>query len=152
MNLKRVFLTLNLMVACAAFSYAQLVSSGVVVDAATGEPVIGASVVEEGTTNGIITDFDGHFQFSVSQGAKLSVSYVGYKTQTLVAAADMNIRLAEDNEVLEELVVTGYTTQRKADLTGAVSAISAADLEKQQENNPMKALQGKAGYEHHRRR
>ena len=143
MNLKRVFLTLNLMVACAAFSYAQLVSSGVVVDAATGEPVIGASVVEEGTTNGIITDFDGHFQFSVSQGAKLSVSYVGYKTQTLVATADMNIRLAEDNEVLEELVVTGYTTQRKADLTGAVAVMDMSKVANESNANMVQSLQGR---------
>ena len=131
------------MVACAAFSYAQLVSSGVVVDAATGEPVIGASVVEEGTTNGIITDFDGHFQFSVSQGAKLSVSYVGYKTQTLVAAADMNIRLAEDNEVLEELVVTGYTTQRKADLTGAVAVMDMSTVANEGNANMVQSLQGR---------
>ena len=71
------------------------------------------------------------------------VSYVGYKSQTLPAGTNLRIQLAEDSEVLEEVVVTGYTTQRKADLTGAVSAVSAKDLEKQQENNPMKALQGK---------
>ena len=71
------------------------------------------------------------------------ISYVGYKSQQLYPKANMKISLTEDSEVLDEVVVTGYTTQRKADLTGAVSAISASDLEKQQENNPMKALQGK---------
>ena len=122
---------------------AQQVASGVVIDGAGGEPIIGASVLEEGTTNGTITDFDGNFQLTVAPGAKLTFSYVGYKSQTLPATAGMKIVLTEDSEILEEVVVTGYTTQRKADLTGAVSAISAKDLEKQQENNPMKALQGK---------
>ena len=126
-----------------AFAQAQVTATGVVVDAATGEPIIGASVLEEGTSNGTITDFDGNFSLSVGKDAMVVISYVGYKTQQLFPKADMKVSLAEDSEVLEEMVVTGYTTQRKADLTGAVSAISAADLEKQQENNPMKALQGK---------
>ena len=123
--------------------FAQVAATGVIVDEKTGEPVIGASVLEEGTTNGTITDFDGNFQLNVASGAQLVISYVGYKTQNVAAAANLRINLAEDSEVLEEVVVTGYTTQRKADLTGAVSAVSAKDLEKQQENNPMKALQGK---------
>ncbi|MBQ2520911.1 MAG: TonB-dependent receptor, partial [Paludibacteraceae bacterium] len=117
--------------------------SGVVVDKATGEPIIGASVLEKGTTNGTITDFDGNFTLEVAEGATLEISYVGYATQSIAAGENLNVLLAEDTEILEEVIVTGYTTQRKADLTGAVSAISAADLEKQQENNPMKALQGK---------
>ena len=123
--------------------HAQVTATGTVLEASTGEPVIGASILEEGTSNGTITDFDGNFQLNVATGAKLVISYVGYKSQTLSAASGMTVNLAEDSEVLEEVVVTGYTTQRKADLTGAVSAISAKDLEKQQENNPMKALQGK---------
>ena len=123
--------------------HAQVTATGTVLEASTGEPVIGASILEEGTSNGTITDFDGNFQLNVATGAKLVISYVGYKSQTLSAASGMTVKLAEDSEVLEEVVVTGYTTQRKADLTGAVSAISAKDLEKQQENNPMKALQGK---------
>ena len=131
-----------LLLFCSSAVLAQTTASGTIVDA-NGEPIIGASVLEVGTSNGTITDFDGNFTLNVSNGAQLNISYVGYKPQTLAAAADMQIRLAEDTEVLEEVVVTGYTTQRKADLTGAVSAISAKDLEKQQENNPMKALQGK---------
>jgi len=118
-------------------------ASGVVIDKATGEPIIGASVLERGTTNGTITDFDGNFFLEVPEGATLEISYVGYATQTIAAGDNVNVLLAEDSELLDEVIVTGYTAQRKADLTGAVSAISAADLEKQQENNPMKALQGK---------
>ena len=143
MNQKTLFLTFLMAVFCVVSTYAQVTATGVITDAATGEPIIGASVVEEGTTNGTVTDFDGQFTLTVAKDAMVVVSYVGYKSQQLYAGPNLKISLAEDNEVLEELVVTGYTTQRKADLTGAVSAISAADLEKQQENNPMKALQGK---------
>ena len=131
-----------LLLFCSSAVLAQTTASGTIVDA-TGEPIIGASVLEVGTSNGTITDFDGNFTLNVSDGAQLNISYVGYKPQTLAAAANMQIRLAEDTEVLEEVVVTGYTTQRKADLTGAVTAISADELSRQQENNPMKALQGK---------
>jgi len=143
MNSKSVFLAFLWMLCFTAFAQAQVTATGVVVDAATGEPIIGASVLEEGTSNGTITDFDGNFSLSVGKDAMVVISYVGYKTQQLFPKANMQVSLAEDSEVLEEVVVTGYTTQRKADLTGAVSAVSAADLEKQQENNPMKALQGK---------
>ena len=140
---RRISLTLLSVLFSVSFSYAQFVATGVVVESATGEPIIGASVLEQGTTNGTITDFDGNFSLKVNDGAKLEISYVGYQSQTVVAAENMHVSLFEDNELLEEVVVTGYTTQRKADLTGAVSAVSAKDLEKQQENNPMKALQGK---------
>ena len=143
MNSKSVILAFLWMLCFTAFAQAQVTATGVVVDAATGEPIIGASVLEEGTTNGTITDFDGNFSLPVGKDAMVVISYVGYKTQQLFPKANMKVSLAEDSEVLEEVVVTGYTTQRKADLTGAVSAISAKDLEKQQENNPMKALQGK---------
>ena len=143
MNQKTTVLAFLLMAFCAASTYAQVTASGTVIEAATGEPIIGASVLEEGTTNGTITDFDGNFELTVANDAMIIVSYVGYKSQQLYPAQNMRVALAEDSEVLEEVVVTGYTTQRKADLTGAVSAISASDLEKQQENNPMKALQGK---------
>ena len=142
--MKRHFCLAFLMVVLStAFAYAQVTATGVVVEASTGEPIIGASVLEEGTTNGTITDFDGNFTLSVANDAMVVVSYVGYKTQRLFPTGNMKVSLQEDTEVLEEVVVTGYTTQRKADLTGAVTAISAKDLEKQQENNPMKALQGK---------
>jgi len=143
MNSKSVILAFLWMLCFTAFAQAQVTATGVVVDAATGEPIIGASVLEEGTSNGTITDFDGNFSLSVGKDAMVVISYVGYKTQQLFPKANMKVSLAEDSEVLEEVVVTGYTTQRKADLTGAVSAVSAKDLEKQQENNPMKALQGK---------
>ena len=116
---------------------------GVITDQATGEPIIGANIVEVGTTNGTITDFDGNFTLDVADGAQLEISYLGYATQVIPASEDMAIVMKEDTETLEELVVTGYTTQRKADLTGSVSVVDAADMQKMGEANPMKALQGK---------
>ena len=131
-----------LLIACALPAWS-ITATGVVMEKAGNEPVIGATVLEKGTSNGTVTDFDGNFTLEVAEGAMLEISYVGYVSQTIPAAVDMRIWLMEDSKQLEEVVVTGYTTQRKADLTGAVSVISADDLLKQQENNPMKALQGK---------
>ena len=116
--------------------------SGVVVDS-KGEPVIGASVVEKGTTNGIVTNIDGKFTISVKAGATLQISFVGYKTQEVKAAKSVKVVLKEDNELLDEVVVVGYGTQKKANLTGAVSTV---DLGKTMEGRPQqdvaKALQG----------
>lgn len=140
---KRIQISLFILLVSSMPMLSQLNVSGSVIDSTTGEPIIGASVLEEGTSNGTITDLDGVFSLSVQQGARLLISYVGYQSQILPAVSEMQIVLQEDAEVLDEVVVTGYTAQRKADLTGAVSAVSAKDLEKQQENNPMKALQGR---------
>ena len=140
--MRKTFIT-GLLTVLFALPLAARPAKGVVVDKATGEPIIGASVLEKGTTNGTITDFDGNFMLEVADDATLEISYVGYATQTMGAGENLKVLLSEDTEILDEVVVTGYTTQRKADLTGAISAISSADLEKQQENNPMKALQGK---------
>ena len=121
----------------------QMQVKGTVVDKATGETIIGASVVEEGTQNGVITDIDGNFVISVSQNATISISYVGFKTVKVQAAPSLRIEMDEDNTMLDEVVVTGYTTQRKADLTGAISVVSMDEIVKQNENNPIKALQGR---------
>ena len=88
-----------------------------------GEPVIGASIVEVGTTRGTSTDVDGNFSFKASPNAKLQISFIGYKTQELRASNGMRVVLAEDNAKLDEIVVVGYGTQRKANLTGAVSTV-----------------------------
>ena len=140
--MQRKFYLLWMLMVVALPSFA-LTVTGVVTEKGTGEPIIGASVLEKGTTNGTITDFDGNFTLEVADGAVLEISYVGYALQTLTASENMTVILSEDSELLEEVVVTGYTTQRKADLTGAVSVISASDMKKMGEANPMKALQGK---------
>lgn len=143
-SMKRTFfLTCLFLMTCLMMQAQNLQVSGTVVSKSDGLPVIGATVLELGTTNGTITDFDGKFSLSVKKGAEVVISYVGFKSQTLKANGVLNVVLEEDSEMLEEVVVTGYTTQRKADLTGAVSMVSMDDISKQNENNPMKALQGR---------
>ena len=95
------------------------------------EPVIGANIMEKGTTNGVISDFDGFFTFNVSSGATLVVSYIGFAQQEIPVKdkRDFVIRLAEDSETLNEVVVIGYGSARKRDLTGAVMQVKSAQLE-----------------------
>ena len=121
----------------------QITVTGTVTSSADGYGVIGAAVMEKGTSNGTTTDFDGNFTISVKQGAVLVFSSIGYTTQELPAKAQMAVVLDEDSQLLNEVVVTGYTVQRKADLTGAISTVNTEDLAKQNENNPVKALQGR---------
>ena len=123
-------------------AFAQTEASGTIVDN-TGEPIIGATVMEKGTSNGTVTDIDGNFRLKTASGATLVISYIGFATQELPAAAGMNITMTDDTNELNEVVVTGYQVQRKADLTGAVSVVNVDELQKQNENNPMKALQGR---------
>ncbi len=139
--LKRFLLSFMLMLTCTIL-YAQTEITGTVVDE-TGETVIGATVIEKGTTNGTVTDFDGTFAIKVNPGATLVFSYVGYLNVEMPASNGMVVTMKEDALALNEIVVTGYTTQRKADLTGAVSVVSVTDLVKQNENNPIKAMQGR---------
>ena len=131
------FLTLLL----STIMYAQQEITGTVTD--SFGPVIGATVMEKGTANGTVTDFDGNFKLKVEAGKTLVFSYIGYLTQEQAAKQGMTVTLQEDALSLNEVVVTGYTTQRKADLTGAVSVVSVSELAKQNENNPMKAMQGR---------
>ncbi|MCE2616076.1 TonB-dependent receptor [Phocaeicola oris] len=109
-----------------------------------GEPVIGASVVEKSTTNGIITDIDGNFTLNVNPGAVLEISYIGYKTQTVNVSFShpLSIVLQEDNEVLDEVVVIGYGTLKKKDLTGSVAGINDKAISERHATNISTALQG----------
>ena len=118
---------------------------GQVVDA-TGEPVIGASILEKGTTNGVISDIDGNFSLNVSSpNAVIVISYIGFKSMEL-PASDPKLRkiiMKEDTEVLDEVVVVGYGTQRKESLTGAVTVVGAKQLEnKGTMSSPLQAMQG----------
>ncbi len=117
--------------------------SGVVTDE-KGEPIIGASVVVKGTTNGTITDFDGKFSLDVSKpGVTLQISYIGYVTKTVKATAgSMKIQLAEDNLNLEEVVVVGYGTQKKANLTGSVANVNNKLIESRPITSVSAGLQG----------
>ena len=140
-KLKKLFLSFVLL-SVSMLMYAQTEIKGTVVDT-KGETIIGATVMEKGTSNGTITDFDGNFTIKVKEGAILVFTYIGYQTAELPAQQDMKVTMKDDAEVLQEVVVTGYTTQRKADLTGAISTVSVDEMAKQNENNPMKALQGR---------
>lgn len=119
--------------------------SGNVVDV-QGEPIIGANVIERGTTNGVITDIDGKFTLQVSEGAILQVSYIGYVTQEISVKNryDFTIKLLEDFQTLEEIVVVGYGTQKKINLTGSVENVSGAELAKRPVGQASMALQGMA--------
>lgn len=110
---------------------------------ATG-PIIGASIVEKGTSNGTITDLNGNFKLSVSPGAILVVSYIGYANQEIrvVPGQSLSIVLREDTELLDEVVVVGFGTQKKVNLTGAVSVTDAEALESRPVSNATQAIQG----------
>lgn len=119
--------------------------TGVVVDS-KGEPIIGANVVEKGTQNGTITDFDGKFILEVSDNATLQFSYIGFMPTTVAIAGQtsLNVRLKEDTQALEEVVVVGYGTQKKVNLTGSVSSVK---FDEELANRPItdasQALSGK---------
>ena len=127
---------------CSTVMLAQNKVSGTVLDA-TGEPLIGVSVLEAGTSNGVVTDFDGNFSLTVKQGAQLTFSYVGYTSQTLAAKNGMIITLQEDNKVLNEVVVVGYGTMRRKDVTSSITTVKAEDLNKGVFTDPGQMLQGK---------
>ena len=139
-TLKTMFFVFFLL--CSTVMLAQNKVSGTVVDA-SGEPLIGVSVLEDGTTNGGITDFDGNFTLTVKSGAKLTFSYVGYTSQTLAAANGMKVTLQEDNTVLNEVVVVGYGTMRRKDVTSSITTVQAKDLNKGVFTDPASMLQGK---------
>lgn len=118
---------------------------GKVVDAA-GETVIGANVLEKGTTNGVITDIDGNFVLSVSSGATLEISYIGYVTQTIKVTnqTSLHIVLKEDSETLDEVVVVGYGTMKKSDLSGASVSVGEDAIKGSVITNLDQSLQGRA--------
>ncbi len=123
--------------------FAQINVTGTVFDE-SGDPVIGANVIERGTTNGTATNEGGNFALNVKQGATLEISFVGYITKNVtISSTHMTIVLQEDVLNLQEVIATGYMTQRKADLTGAVSIVKAEDIAKTPNANVMKSLQGK---------
>lgn len=122
----------------------QITVQGVVKDQ-TGETVIGASVMEKGTTNGTITGIDGDFSLNMSPNGTLVVSYCGYKTQEVQVKGQKQLQvvLSEDAEMLDEVVVIGYGTMKKSDLTGAVSSIGNKDIKDSPVSNLGQAIQGK---------
>lgn len=117
--------------------------TGTVVDA-SGEPVIGANVVEKGTTNGSITDLDGNFTLDVADKGILQVSYIGYNTQDISVAkgTHFTVKLLEDTQNLDEVVIVGYGVQKKVNLTGSVSSVKGEELSLRPVTNATQSLQG----------
>ena len=121
----------------------EITVQGKVISRVDDEPLIGATVRCVDSNKGTATDIEGGFTINVPEGALLTVSYVGYKTVEVKAEPEMTIYLDEDTGLLDELVVVGYQTMKKADLTGAVSVVSTKSLETSSDSDPMRALQGK---------
>ena len=127
------------------WAFAQSVMVKGVVKDTSGEAIIGASVLEKGTTNGTITDFDGNFALNVSKNAVLVVSFVGYKNEEISVAgkSSLKITLKEDSKALEEVVVIGYGTQRKGDVTSSVASVKADNFVKGAVKDVGQLIQGK---------
>ena len=140
-NLKCFLLSAILMTIC-SWASAQTEIHGTVTDP-TGETVIGATVMEKGTSNGTVTDFDGNFTLKVAPGKTLVFSYVGFQTMEVAAADGMQVQLQEDANELNEVVVTGYTSEKKADLTGSVSVVKMKDIADVPTGNVLSSLNGR---------
>ena len=125
---KFLFLLMSFMLISATALAQKRVYTGQVVDD-QNEPVIGASVIQKGTSNGGVTDIDGNFSISVDEGATLVVSYIGYASQEVTAADGMRIILKTDQEMLDEVVVIGYGVQKKSVVTASIAKVTAEDLE-----------------------
>ncbi|MCZ6693330.1 MAG: TonB-dependent receptor plug domain-containing protein, partial [Bacteroidetes bacterium] len=144
LKLSRGLITL-LALACFNWAYAQQSVSGRITDSSDDSGLPGVNVVEKGTTNGTITDFDGNYTLQVGQDATLVVSFVGYVTQELVVGNQsvMNVAMPLDVQALEEIVVIGYGTQDKKEITSAVVSLDAEDFNQGNINDPAQLLQGK---------
>lgn len=142
---KKIILSTELEASAQGIKQQGNVVKGKVVDM-KGEPVIGATIKEMGTNNGAITDIDGNFSITVQPNASLEISFIGYKTeiQKAVTGKTLAITLKEDNEMLDEVVVVGYGTVKKRDLTGSVSSVRGSDLEKSGAPSIAHSLGGKA--------
>ncbi|MCD8235099.1 MAG: TonB-dependent receptor [Prevotellaceae bacterium] len=126
-------------------AYAQSITvHGTVVSKTDNEPLTGATIISEtDRSTGTTADLDGNFTLTVASGSRLIISYIGFNSITTEARETMHIELKEDSKSLDDVVVVGYSTQKKADLTGAISVVSTKDLETSPDTDPMRALQGK---------
>ena len=140
-SMKRVLLSSALLLV-STFTFAQSKVSGTVKDA-NGEPLIGVSVMEVGTNNGAVTDMNGNYTLNVKPGAKLKLSYIGFTSKTIKASGNSQIVLDEDNTALNEVVVVGYGTMRRKDVTSSITTVKAEDLNQGVFTDPGQMLQGK---------
>lgn len=124
-------------------AFSQSITVNGVVKDKTGEAVIGANIVVKGTTNGTITDFDGNFTLQANKGDIIVFSFIGYKSQELPATEQMSVVLTDDTQLLEDVVVIGYGSVKKSDLSGSVVAVKAEEMNRGAVTSPQELIQGK---------
>lgn len=137
----RLFALVTLFMSCLSLNAQQITVSGTVTDS-TGEPIIGASVLVVGTTSGVSTDIDGNYSLTADAAGQIKVTYIGYLPQTISidGKSTINVVLKENAELLDEVVVIGYGTMKKSDLTGAVSSLGSRDIKEVPVNNVGQAI------------
>ena len=141
--MKRLLLLLAVCTACISGVWAQVQTvTGKVVDASTGEPIVGASVVVQGTSTGSITSLDGDFTVDCAKGAKLVISFIGLETQVVDAKDGMVVELAENTSELDEVMVVAFGTTTKKSFTGSASVVKSEDIQKRQSSNVTNTLAG----------
>ncbi|MGM9866848.1 MAG: SusC/RagA family TonB-linked outer membrane protein [Lepagella sp.] len=141
---KLILSAIMLIIAVLSANAQEITVKGCVVSATDSEPLIGASVISSANySTGTSTDIDGNFTLKVKEGTSLTISYVGYKTTTVKAQPEMLIRLSEDSEILDEVVIVGYSTEKKSDLTGSVSVVKMKDVADTPTGNVIQSLQGR---------
>ncbi|MDE6283309.1 MAG: TonB-dependent receptor [Muribaculaceae bacterium] len=140
---KTILYTLLMLMAVFSVKAQEITVSGTVLSGSDDEPLIGATVRSVATNAGTSTDIDGNFTIKVPQGSDLQVSYIGYETQTVKAMPEMTITLKDNAASLDEVVVVGYTTQRKADLTGSVAVMNMKEPLSENSGNIMNSMAGK---------
>lgn len=137
-----VLLLLNALFAITAYAQEINVKGNIIDD--ENFPVIGATILVKGTTNGTTSDFDGNFSIRTEKNSVLSISYIGYESQEIIVNSEtINIQLKSASEMLEEMIVVGYGTMKKSDMTGAISSVDVGELTKRSTSNAAEALQGK---------
>src|SRR5665647_47273 len=146
MRKKSVYILLIALINISSLFAQNLSVNGVIVDKKTGETLIGANVVQKGTTNGTVTNLDGAFSLSLPQGSVLIISYLGYISQEVVVSneAPLRILLASDTELLDEVVVVGYGTKKAGSITGSVVQVKSSDILKTPAQSAIQSIQGKA--------
>ena len=141
-GLRKLF-SLAVFLLVSTYAFAQIAITGTVTDK-SGMPLIGVSVVEKGTTNGNVTDIDGKYSIKVEQGKTLVFSYIGYLTQEIEAkSSTLNVVMSEDNQLLDEVVVIGYGSMQRKDITSSITTVKAEDLNVGIMTSPGQMLQGK---------
>ena len=143
--MKKTILSAVMLFIVALLAQAQNITvQGTVISATDNEPLIGAVVIPaDNEKNGVTTDFDGNFTLNVPEGTGLTISYVGYKTVTVKAQPSLTVTLDEDAELLDEVVVVGYSAEKKSDLTGSVSVVKMKDVADTPTGNVIQSLQGR---------